>query len=715
MKVKRLVKKQSSSTDQSLADSATNDFPNGQQQSEDSPSSTSPSNTTAMATGSDASTAPASASASTPIPTPPSGSSSSSPAPSPSSPLPYPDISRRRSSLPLTVGFNSSSNHHASFHSFHQQQQHQSLDHYPYHGMPWNHTIDDNTTSENATHHNVMSSFSADGNVPAFDPLTDPLLLRRRSFTSLHRLESHPFAPLVAAGNGVALPLPMRRSQSPFLPPPGASSTSSSHSKSHLDANASVSSPDPPSVDNASGSAAVTFLSDASPTLPETAVTTTGADAPDKVAENGFPASLGSDGSGSLDGRNVPQKHSGASHRPSPASGAKILESGVVLNADSTESNMDGLGPTTEAILGSAHPEGIHQQHDCHDGLTSLINPRRQASTMRTQQPPSFLQRSQSTSQVRPFIAHHHSSSTPPHVFTNKALQAQRYNPASVPGGISSHATHFSHLNASVPVGGFRSASFHGIIPDSDNYHAYYNRQILVSQGMGIEYGQHPLTARRLHPTSGSLQQQQQFLNMSSRDHAPMGPRSISSAPILDYSNPRRNTGITIQGPQSYQYSHHSSISPTQFNEPEVDMPATHPPYAFPPRPLGALLPGPLPASDYSFGTATSSSTDTDSEMREKQNDIPDDKQLHTPWDATEVSSSIDALNHMRNTAEPSNASAYEGVERGYQTRFGSLASVMSVPSVPSVSEGSGVTGDYELDWELEGMRGTTDGRRGSW
>ena len=54
------------------------------------------------------------------------------------------------------------------------------------------------------------------GGSGGFEGVADPAF-RRRSFTSLHRLESHPFAPLVAASNGIQQRTPDQ--QHPTFPP----------------------------------------------------------------------------------------------------------------------------------------------------------------------------------------------------------------------------------------------------------------------------------------------------------------------------------------------------------------------------------------------------------------------------------------------------------------------------------------------------------------
>lgn len=76
-----------------------------------------------------------------------------------------------------------------------------------------------------------------------FEGVTDPALCRRRSMTSLHRLESHPFAPFVAANN--AHPHSFTAIVPPSLPPPFPTSRAPRHAASLVYHHHSPSTPEP--------------------------------------------------------------------------------------------------------------------------------------------------------------------------------------------------------------------------------------------------------------------------------------------------------------------------------------------------------------------------------------------------------------------------------------------------------------------------------------
>lgn len=274
-------------------------------------------------------------------------------------------------------------------------------------------------------------------------------------------------------------------------------------------------------------------------------------------------------------------------------------------------------------------------------------------------------------------------------------------------------ANNLTHSHMHTPMGiiqpGCRSASFHGIRPNTDNYQTYYNRQMSVGQDifMGkargvagqkrfdIGYGrQQPMietSVGGLH--SAFAASQHQIIESTNRNH--VGSRSVSSTSLLDHPTSQPTLEINSHLPCPYQSSH------PQFRQMEMEFNPPEPPYAFPPRPLGASLPGPLPAAGYSFGTATSSNAD--SEMLEKEG-VQDNKQPSPPtWDAT-------STNNIHNSVgSAANINEYDDIQKGYQTRFSSLA---SLASVPSASEG-GTTAEWDWDWEFEGLRGGD--RRGSW
>ncbi|GJJ06328.1 hypothetical protein Clacol_000519 [Clathrus columnatus] len=718
MKVKRLVKKQTDQNSNSFTEavSATTNNAVAEDLQQDGLLS-SPGSPSSATPGPEISSAPVSAS----TPTPPSGSPSSSPAPSPSSPSSYPDLTRR-SSLPPTFGFNPSSNHHLPFHNFHQpQQQHLPLNHHQHQNMPWNSNINNNNNNNNnhgsatAIRYDATSNSSTGGNGLTFDSLTDPLLPRRRSFTSLHRLDSHPFAPLVAAGNGVAITLPAR--QNHLFPPLDSVSTSvpsviTANAESLSDIGACTSLSDPSSVNNrACASATISLFSAGSST-----------DVSCKTTEGLVTGRLTSLKSEDLNAQGLGQNHNEDYRRSSSADRSNIFGSAAPPDSNSKENRLDRSRATAETTLESpAEPEHINRQGHRFPGpppTADVRSPGSSRSALTLQQPTLPQQRSHSPPQVRTFLKNYHSSSTPTYV-TGQAQSSSIMSP------MSNNSTHtITHTSMGVVQPGLRSASFHGIISNSDNYHAYYNRQIPAGQGVsvgvgrdigipkgsGVECGYQSLSvnysARGLHSPFNGLQPQ--VMQAGNRGYVHSGYRSMSSASLLGHSNSLQETGPPTQAPQPYQHHHHGSLPfHPQLRQPESDLANTQPqpPYTFPPRQLGFLLPGPLPAADYSFGTATSN---TDSEMRETDEETQDDKQVHT-WDSAKGISDITLNNTARSI---SNASGIHD-DKGYESRFGSLASLASMPSVPSVSEG-GTSAEWEREWEFEGLRDMGDERRGS-
>lgn len=186
MKVKRLAKKQSAAEQRLSSPDAEH---KEQDQSNDPPSS-SPTESPAKSPSSLPSSTPLSADLAESSSCSPDASTGSPDADAPSAsadrPGPPPELAGRRGSLPvLTSTFTFALNDHLS--------------------SPVTPSHPDRPRP---------------GSSSVFEGVTDPALFRRRSMTSLHRLESHPYAPLVAASNGIH-PSPDHQRQDflPIIPP----------------------------------------------------------------------------------------------------------------------------------------------------------------------------------------------------------------------------------------------------------------------------------------------------------------------------------------------------------------------------------------------------------------------------------------------------------------------------------------------------------------